>query len=519
MHSTTVPAVRASFRSAILLLALLLGACAVSPPGSEHVQVSTALPDPETTTLGHLVAPQISAHPGASGFELVTSGREAFAGRYAFAAAAQKTIDVQYFLWNGDATGRELLSALLDAADRGVRVRMLLDDLYLAGKDLGLDVLNAHPNIEVRLFNPFDWRTNHLPDFLFDFARVNHRMHNKAFIVDNAVAVVGGRNIGDPYFSANGQSNFRDVDLFAVGPIVQQVSENFDAFWNSPWARSIRSLDHNHPSAEDVEKQVGRIDAKIAMDQSFPFADALDPADLDRLVQALPGRLVWGKARLLADRPDKPHTSEPGVLDQLRDEIGGTLQSNLLIEAAYFIPADRGVQNLCNLKRRGVEIEILTNSASTNDELSAYAAYAKYREDLLRCGIALHELRPDAGFIRKQWTWLEGRSTALLHTKAAVFDGREVLIGSFNLDPRSKDLNTEMAVLVDSPPLAAKVTAFIRSGMTPENAYRLELDGDRLVWKAQDNRRTVRLEDEPDLGFWRGLGVGLLSLLPIEGEL
>jgi putative cardiolipin synthase len=511
--------VRELFRLATLLLALLLGACTVSPPGSEHPRVTTALADPETTALAQLFAPDIAAHPGQSGFELVTSGREAFAGRYAFAAAAQKTIDIQYFLWNGDATGRELLSALLDAADRGVRVRMLLDDLYLAGKDLSLGVLNAHPNIEVRLFNPFDWRTNHLPDFLFDFARVNHRMHNKAFIVDNTLAIVGGRNIGDPYFSANDQSNFRDVDLFAAGPIVQQVSENFDAFWNSRWARSIRSLDHGRPSPEDVEKQVGRINAKIATDQSFPFADTLDPATLDHLVQGLPERLIWGKATLLADRPDKPRTSEPGVLDELRAEIGGTLQSELLIEAAYFIPADRGVKNLCDLKRRGVAIEVLTNSAATNDELSAYAAYAKYRKDLLRCGIALYELRPDAGFIRRQWTWLQGRSTALLHTKAAVFDGREVLIGSFNLDPRSKNLNTEMAVLVDSAGLAQKVTAFIHSGMTPENAYRLELDGDRVVWVEQDKGRTVRLEDEPDLGFWRGLGVDLLSLLPIEGEL
>jgi putative cardiolipin synthase len=510
---------RALFRWAILLPMLLLGACAVSPPGEEHARVSTAFPDPGTTALGRLFAPGIAAHPDQSGFELVTSGREAFAGRYAFATAAQKTIDVQYFLWNGDATGRELLTALLDAADRGVRVRMLLDDLYLAGKDTSLSVLNEHPNIEVRLFNPFDWRMSHLPDFLVDFARIDHRMHDKAFIVDNAVAVVGGRNIGDPYFSANDQSNFRDVDLFATGPIVQQVSENFDAFWNSPWARSIRSIDHDHPSPEAVEKQVGRINTKVAEDQSFPFADTLDPTFLDHLVRGLPGRLVWGKATLLADRPDKPSTSEPGVLDQLKEKVGGTVSASLLIESAYFIPADRGVENLCKLRGRGVEIDVLTNSAATNDELSAYAAYAKYRKDLLRCGVSLYELREDAGFIRRQWTWLEGRSTALLHTKAVVFDSREVLIGSFNLDPRSKNLNTELAVLVDSPQLAQKVTAFIHSGMAPENAYKLELDGDQVVWTTQDHGQPARLTDEPRLGFWRDLEVDVLSLLPIEGEL
>jgi putative cardiolipin synthase len=507
-------------RPALLLLGLLLGGCAVTPPGPPHSVASTALADPASTDLGKLFTPLAAAHPGQSGFELVISGREAFAGRYAVAAAAQKTIDVQYFLWNGDATGRQLLSALLDAADRGVRVRMLLDDIELAGKDTSLAVLNAHRNIEVRLFNPFDWRMTHLPDFLLDFARINHRMHNKAFIVDNAVAIVGGRNIGDPYFSANDQSNFRDVDLFAAGPIVQQVSANFDAFWNSPWARSIHGIDRDdHPSPEDVEKQAGRITAKIAQDQSFPFADALDPAQLGRLVQQLPARLVWGEARLLADLPDKPQTSEPGVLDQLKGEIGGTLESSLIIEAAYFIPADRGVASLCRLRQRGVQIVVLTNSARTNDEMSAYAAYSKYRKDLLRCGVKLYELRPDAGFIHKQWTWVDGRSTAALHTKATVFDHRRVLIGSFNLDPRSKNLNTEMAVLIDSPVLAQHVENFITTGMEPENAYRLELDDDRLVWIAQNDGETQRFVDEPDLGFWRGVGVDILSLLPIEGQM
>jgi putative cardiolipin synthase len=509
----------AVIRFAIVCCFALLGACAVSPPGDEHWRATTALAHPETTALGMLVASDLAAHPGKSGFALVTSGREAFVDRYAFAAAAQKTIDVQYFLWNADSTGRHLLAALLDAADRGVRVRILLDDLHLEGKDSGLAVLAAHRNIELRLFNPFDWRVSHLPDFLFDFARIDHRMHNKAFIVDNAVAIVGGRNIGDPYFSADEQANFRDLDLFAVGPIVQQVSANFDDFWNSQWSRSIDSLDYDRPSPAEVEQLVARLKDKIAEDRAFPFADALTPNHLDALVQDWPRRLVWGEARLLADLPDKPQTSEPGVLDQLRAEIGGTIRSSLLIESAYFIPADRGVNQLCELRRRNVEIEILTNSATTNDELGAYAGYEKYRKGLLRCGVKLYELRPNAGFINEQSRWLSGRSTAELHTKAIVFDDREVLIGSFNLDPRSKNLNTEMAVLIDSPALAAKVTGFIRTGMALKNAYELSLDGGSIVWMAEDQGETVRLGHEPDIGFWRSLGADILSVLPIEGQL
>jgi putative cardiolipin synthase len=512
---------QALLRPLLLISALLLAACAVEPPVEGHTDVTTALPDPATTALGQRAARLAAAHPGKSGFELVSSGREAFAGRYAFAAKAQKTIDVQYFLWNPDASGRQLVAALIAAADRGVRVRMLLDDLYLEGKDNGLATLNAHPNIEIRLFNPFISRATHLPDFILDFARIDHRMHNKAFIVDNAVAVVGGRNIGDPYFSANEAANFRDLDLFAVGPIVQQVSANFDAFWNSNWARGVHGVDDARPSPEEVAAQTERLKQKIAGDTNFPFADAITPGNLDRLVAGLPQRLVWGKAELLADLPDKPATSEPGIIEGLRAEIGGKLQSDLLIEAAYFIPAEHGVESLCKLRQRNVAIDVLTNSAATNDELSAYAGYAKYRKDLLRCGVNLYELRPDAGFVREQWTWLEGRSTAALHTKAVVFDDHQVLIGSFNLDPRSRDLNTEMAVLVDSPELAQRVSRFIRSGMAPKNAYRLSLDkdGDSIVWEAETDGQTKRFTDEPDLDVLRRLGVDVLTVLPIEGQL
>jgi cardiolipin synthase C len=500
-----------------LAAALVVAGCASEPPGPEHHSVSTALADPAVTALGRRFGGEAAHHPGRSGFELVTSGREAFEGRYAFAQRAEKTIDAQYYIWEGDSAGRNLLAALIDAADRGVRVRLLLDDLSLEGKDNGLATLNSYPNVQVRLFNPFEARSSHVADFAFDFPRVDHRMHNKTFIVDNAIAVLGGRNIGDAYFSANDQANFRDIDLFAVGPIVQQASANFDAFWNSAWSRSIRRYVHDRPAAEEVQGLVARLRQHVAEDTAFPFRRDLKRPTLDALVDRLPARLVWAEAKLLADLPDKPETSEPKVLEELRAQIGQTLHSDLLMESAYFVPAGKGTKHLCAFVKRGVRVRVFTNSAGTTDELGVYAAYKRYREELLRCGVELYELRPDAGFVRREWTWLKGQSTAALHTKAAVFDKTRLLVGSFNMDPRSARLNTEVAVLIDSPELAARVTAFIEKGMQPENAYQLRLDEDgEVAWYARDDGVLHRLAEEPDLGLWRRLEVNMMGLLPIE---
>jgi cardiolipin synthase C len=509
---------RALRRAGLMQLCLaFLAACAVAPVGPPHRVASHALGEPETTALGRVFAREARNHPGLSGFELVTSGREAFEARYGLARLAERTLDVQYYLWVGDATGRRMLQALLDAADRGVRVRLLLDDVNLEGKDINLATLNAHPNISVRLFNPFAFRDHHAVDYFVDFARVNHRMHNKAFIIDNSVAIVGGRNIGDQYFSVNGQSNFRDVDLLTAGPVVRDVSTHFDEFWNSSWATSIHVVTDDRPAPEELKAMTERLHRKIAEDTAYPFKTNLGEPALERFVAQLPGRLVWGKATVFADSPDKPETSEAAVVAGLREEIRDRLRSELLLEVAYFVPAGNGTAHLCELVRRGVQIRVLTNSLASTDEPAAYAGFMNHREALLRCGVELHELRPDAKFVERDWKWLKGRSEAELHTKAAVFDRREVMIGSFNMDPRSARLNTELAVFVDSPELAAKVANFIGTGMALGNAYRLQLDGDGdVVWIAGERDGEVTFEHEPGIGFWPRLGVRLISLLPIE---
>ncbi|HEV2550321.1 MAG TPA: phospholipase D family protein [Stellaceae bacterium] len=494
-------------------LSCLLVACVgrVEPVGPPHRIESHALPNPDTATrLGGFFAGAARAHPGLSGFDLVTSGRTAFEARYAFAHLAERTIDAQYFLWADDATGRNLLRALLDAADRGVRVRLLIDDLNRPGADIDLAALNAYPNIQVRLFNPFT-----AVDFVTDFARVNHRMHDKAFIVDNAIAVAGGRNIADQYFQVSDESNFRDLDLLAVGPIVREISDEFDEFWNSPWATSVRKVDGARPGPEEVKAAAARLRAEVAS-TPYPFKTVLSDADLERLVDTVPARLAWGKATLLFDAPNKPATEVPELADELRANVSGTLKREVLLEVAYFIPSEHGVERLCARVAQGVAIRILTNSLASTDEISAYAGYMHYRDQLLHCGVELHELRPDAAFVAREWTWLQTRSEAELHTKAAVFDRKKVMIGSFNLDPRSRYLNTEIAVLVESPELAAKVTQFIDRDMSLANSFRLELVDDDVVWVAEEGGREVRFRHAPVTSIWRRLKADLISVLPVE---
>jgi cardiolipin synthase C len=501
---------------AAALVSSFVAACAgrVEPTGPPHRIESHALPDPEKATrLGGFFAAAARAHPRLSGFDLITSGRTAFEARYAFAHLAERTIDAQYFIWADDATGRNLLRALLDAADRGVRVRLLIDDLNRPGADIDLAALNAYPNVHVRLFNPFTSL-----DVVADFARVNHRMHDKAFIVDNAIAVAGGRNIADQYFSASDETNFRDLDLFAAGPIVRQISAEFDAFWNSPWAISVRKVDGVEPTPDEVKAVAARLRADVAS-TPYPFKTALDDGYLERLVDTVPGRLIWGKGTLLFDAPDKPATEVPELADELRAKVSGTLSREVLLEVAYFIPAEGGTERLCERVAQGVKIRVLTNSLASTDEVSAYAGYMHYREQLLRCGVELHELRPDAAFVSREWTWLQSRSEAELHTKAAVFDRKKVMIGSFNLDPRSRYLNTEMAILVESPELAAKVAQFIDKGMSLANSFRLELVDDDVIWIGEEGGHEVRFRHAPVTSIWRRLKADVISVLPLEEQL
>jgi putative cardiolipin synthase len=472
-----------------------------------------------STLLGQTVAKWADEREGASGFELLTTGRDAFQSMVALVRLAEKTLDLQYYIWRADRTGRILLAELIAAADRGVRVRLLLDDMDLAWEDDELQKLSSHRQIEVRIFNPFANRDAGLPEILFDLKRINHRMHNKAFIADNSVAVIGGRNVGDRYFSVNERANYRDLDLYVAGRLVHEASASFDMFWNSEWSVPVAYIDADGDGEGRIPALKAKLENAITSGES-PYDIVENTDSAQTLVARRFERLIWtDQARLLADFPNKPETKESVVLNQIVPMLNGDLQRELLLEMAYLIPGTRGVKRLCRLVDEGIKVRILTNSFQSNDVVAAYAGYRKFRESLVGCGVELFEMRTDADFVKRDWNWLKPSSAAYLHTKAAVMDGDYVLIGSFNVDPRSVELNTEIALAVRNKRLAEQVTKFITDGMKPANAYHLKLVDGELVWSGKEGDKDAHIKDEPGIHSWRGFITTLMAQLPIDDQL
>lgn len=506
---------------AIGTAAISIAGCAVTPPiAPDERPRSFAIEHPVTTTLGRIHLRHAENRPKASGFRLITTGRDAFNVLLALSRIAEKSLDLQYYIWRADRTGHLMLGAVLDAAKRGVRVRLLLDDMDLEWGDGALERLSFHPNIEVRLFNPFAAREFGMADILFDFGRITHRMHNKAFIADNSVAIVGGRNVGDQYFSVNEAANYRDLDLLAAGPIVRDVSASFDEFWNSAWSVPIGAISEANGARAGVatlRSIVGRGSVASADDLYAERGSRRSPV---ATLEDTYARLVWtDEAVLLVDRANKPATEEPTLVQEMRAALSGAIRKEALLEIAYLIPGDSGVDLLCSAVEAGIRIRVLTNSFASNDVLSAYGAYRKFREPLVRCGVELYEMRADPDFVRTEWRWLSPSSDAYLHTKAAVLDDEHVLVGSFNMDPRSVSLNTEIALLVRNRQLAKEATEFIENGMSPDNAWRLAMEGEDIVWVEDSGGVTKRLDSEPGGDLWRSLVSSVISLLPIEDHL
>jgi len=524
-----------SLRSTGTLIALAFGVLALGACSSLRThyvkQPSTALPPPTDTPSARYIRSELDQHHEKSGFRLLTRSTNALMSRIALADHAQHSIDLQYYIYDDDATGRLVTQRLLAAADRGVRVRLLLDDINVSeGIDM-LDALNAHPNIEVRLFNPFHTRNpstlSKAAQFLLDAQRLNRRMHNKSFIVDNNVAIVGGRNIGDAYFDAGNDTNFRDLDLIAIGPVVKQASHAFDEYWNSDAAYPVTAFPSEHASHYDLAQlrvdlaREARTFAQSDYAQStlveLPYGPSADR----------PGEWFWGPAMLVADQPEKIEATE----DQPRLRIGPQIktmtdqaQKEILLISPYFIPGDAYTRYLTNIATRGVAVKVLTNSLASNDEPAVHSGYSRYRRALLEGGVQLYELRPAVGKNQRETT--PGRSSGVsLHAKAIVVDRQLVFIGSMNMDERSKLLNTEMGIIVDSPPLADAVTQFFTTATLPTNAYHVVLVGKgspyagKMQWQASDNGKPVVYSHDPGTTVGQRLKVKLFKLLPIEGLL
>ncbi|MBN8506989.1 MAG: phospholipase D family protein [Burkholderiales bacterium] len=513
----------------MLALLLLAGGCSTTRIELPSTP-SFALPDPQRTALGRASLAEAAMHPGQSGFRLIVSGREALATRAVLADLAERTLDLQYYSAANDLTTDLLLLRIEAAAQRGVRVRILLDDIYPPTRQFGQRANALHPGIEVRLFNPFwtsdDWDPVRVGELLADAERLNRRMHNKLWIADNAVAIIGSRNLGDAYFDGLDDGNFSDVDLLSAGPIVGELSSAFDAYWISASAVPIERLGGALDAAAAEHSRLSLL-ARADACRSSPSCAALVPptpqAEADWL-QSKIGKLAWADADITFDLPEEEKTAVPSGIEHgwIEDRPGGArTQSELLIVSPYLVFEEHGLDHLADMRRRGIRVAVLTNSLDSTDSLAAHAGYARRRETLLASGVELFEMRPQAGIRRHGMThrWLQPQAGSL-HAKIVVQDRTRAIVGSLNQDPRSRIHNREIWLTVRSPDLAAELGALFDEATDTHHAYKLELvpsdEGRRVEWHTREGGEAVVHSVEPVASPWLKLWRDVLGALVPE---
>jgi putative cardiolipin synthase len=520
-----------------LLIATGFGGCSTLPPGANFPKTaSLALARPEETSLGRQFERAATEHGGNSGLRIITLGVDGFLARMQMIGAAERTLDLQYFIFRGDETGRLLTSGLLRAADRGVRVRVLIDDGATVAGDEQINALHAYPGIQIRVFNPFAYRGHNKllrgVEFLFNASRLDYRMHNKLLVVDNAVALIGGRNVGNQYFQVDPESQFADDDVFVGGPLAGRLSVTFDEYWNSGLAIPAEALvagdgERQSPGRRaSAEKQLqqlqsGGVDYVARIASGEPYAGMIS------------GRLplVWAQAQVVCDSPDKKQVENGALAGRLMSrpvaDAARAVQSELLMITPYFIPVEEEHQLLQGLRQRKVRVRILSNSLESNPDPVAQSGYRRFRTPLLKDGVELHEIRSLLGNARGsgQTARLSRYGNYALHAKLFVFDRRKLFIGSMNFDQRSFRLNTEVGLIIDSEPLAQQSARRFEAMVRPENSYTLALRSAQagisthLVWVTENEGKTVEFAREPARSDWQRLKVKLWSLLPLDREL
>jgi putative cardiolipin synthase len=506
----------------VLTLAVTLAACAtrtVEPyvrPVAEYAM--PARPDGAFFDLESTI--RIAHGPEASGFKLLDSNEDGLQWRLALIDSARHSIDVQYYLWYGDDAGRILAKRLLDAADRGVKVRMLVDDLNTLFSDAGsitmrdrtVALMDAHPNLELRLFNPWSNReiAGRVGEGLSDMQRVNQRMHNKAIIVDNRATIIGGRNIGDEYMGLHAAFNFHDLDVLGIGPVARQASAVFDAYWNSEWVMPVSALKIQvspDEQAEALAKLVERVSNAQSLTR-FP----IQPQSWSDELMALHGTLHIGTSQVYSDLP-VAGTIEHVMLEQIHLMLG-VAQSELLIVNAYIIPTDRGITALRKLNSRGVEIKVLTNSLASHDVPAVNSHYKQWRKPILKSGAQLYEMRHDAAIQPLVSDTPPTQAKFMgLHSKAMVVDREHVYIGSMNYDPRSAMINSEMGVFIESQGLAEALAQLIERDVQTANSWRVELDGDEELRWVND---TEVVTTQPARNWWQRVQDVFFKAVPKE---
>jgi putative cardiolipin synthase len=504
----------------LLALVLALNACAQLQPRAE-LPMELATPTASATPLDRMFAPLEDRHPRQSAFRLLVEGAEAFVARVQSARMAERSLDVQTYIWHADLTGKFLVHELLQAADRGVRVRLLVDDMDARAKSSHFAALAAHPNIEVRVFNPFASRKGTLSlvsEGARNFKRINRRMHNKTWIADNRFAIVGGRNLGDEYFGASDDVNFVDLEFGMIGAVVRDASASFDRYWNSPSAYPLKMLDADTVDAGSLEKLREALSRQVSETKDSRYAQALrENAALQRLASGEVSVEWSGNYRFVADDPLKitmekrdAHRAAVSavILPAMRDA-----KSALDVISPYFVPGDKGSTGLVNTARAGSPVRILTNSLAANDVAAVHGGYSRYRKKLLKGGVQLWELKPLTG--EKKDSSMFGSSGASLHTKALSIDGKTLFVGSYNLDPRSTWLNCEQGVLVESPALVAQFRKIFEAQTAGSHAWRVTREAGELRW-ADDQGVTRK---EPQTTFGQRMQAWFARVLRIDAQL
>lgn len=525
-----------------IVVAVLLAACSSVPARFNNPKSSSvALAHPEDTRLGVQFDGAARQRGGESAFRIISIGVDGFLARAQMIDAAEKTLDLQYFIFRGDETGRLLTDALMRAADRGVRVRVLVDDGDTVAGDEQISALDAQPNIEIRIFNPFVYRghsnVRRTIEFMFNAPRLDYRMHNKLLIVDNAVALIGGRNIGNQYFQMDPDSQFADDDVFAGGPIAMRLSTTFDEFWNSRFAVPAAALDRQQRSRSALAERRVQATERPERHMEPLKTDGVDY--VARLATGEPyagiisGRLplVWAQAQVISDSPDKKNVDRGELPGRLMAEqvlnTASTAQSELLMITPYLVPAPDELAAVRDLRRRNVRVGILTNSLKSSPDLIAQSGYVKFRVQLLKEGVELYELRSLLGSTRGSGeTRLVSRyGNYGLHAKLLVFDRKRMFIGSMNFDQRSKHLNTEIGLIIDSPELAEQTVSRFDRMVQPDNVYAVAWREAaigvpaHLVWDTRENGDAVEYTREPARSSWQRFDLRFLSWLPLDREL
>ena len=511
-------------------IAITVTGCSTLPKHKiESIPETTLQVDTAQTTLAQIIQPLQEQHPDLTGYLVLFEPLEALATRLSLIDKAEKRLDLQYYIWDNDKVGSLALHALIRAADRGVKIRLLIDDNNAKSTEGIFLALAQHPNIEVKLFNPYRFRKYRALDMILDLKRINRRMHNKSFIADHQVALIGGRNMTNQYYNVSDNYQFSDVDVMLVGTAVKDISHSFDEYWSHEYAYKVQEVvkqSAHHLSYESLKRQLDEHYKRVTV-QNY-----LDLTSNSQAIDSLMSRdiqLDWVKAEVVKDSPDKIK-SKAKKKEHLNFQLIQHLEQpekNVDLISAYFVPEKKGAKMLTDLAKDGVKVRVLTNSFKANDVAVVHAFYGKYRQNLLEHGVQLYEFLPALNkndldkntedLAKKAKVSIKGLSRSSLHAKLMALDEKQVFIGSFNFDPRSAYLNTEIGVLLNSPPLAQAVHTTMDENLS-KYAYKLVLDANKkITWQRQTPQGPVIYTKEPRMKWWQRAGIKMLSWLPIEG--